>query len=426
MPLSSQQVQALATDAVTLERARALTRRRSWAHLFQNDELIWGVCKSSGAALYDVGADAAASRFYCSCPSSRRPCKHQLALLLLYAEQTRWFRLAPDPPAWRDKLAPLPAPPAKSAAALQFGPDEKRLKLMANGFAALEQWLLDLVRQGLAYAEAQPSDFWEAAAAGMVDAKLGAIGARIRQWPRLFGEADWPDRLLSEIASLQLLAQAFRRRETLPAGMQYDLLGQAGVKFKKDEVLKQPGVADHWLVMGQVEGADEQLRYRRTWLLGERSQQMALLLDFAVGNRSFEMDWLPGSAIRGTLAFYPSAYPQRALVGKFSASTDPFEGLIGYADFGVFLREYAAALAANPWLNRFPALLDEVIPTWGAEGAVLVDTHRRALTVTTTNASAWRLIALGAGRPLSVFGEYDGGRLSPLAAFVDQRMVVLE
>ena len=129
--------------------------------------------------------------------------------------------------------------------------------------------------------------------------------------------------------------------------------------------------------------------------------------------------------MEGALAFYPSAYPLRALVGRFVYSREAFTGLDGYENLDSFLKDYAQALAANPWLRNFPCLLDRVVPLWQEGRGVLVDRRQQYLPLTGSREVIWKLIALGGGHPLLVFGEWDGRQLTPLTAFADKRMVLL-
>jgi hypothetical protein len=53
--------------------------------------------------------------------------------------------------------------------------------LTPQGLDALDLWLDDLLRQGLATVETQPATFWERQAARMVDAQAPGIAARLQE-----------------------------------------------------------------------------------------------------------------------------------------------------------------------------------------------------------------------------------------------------
>src|SRR4029077_7196588 len=123
-------------------------------------------------------------------------------------------------------------------------------------------------------------------------------------------------------------------------------------------------VADRWLVLGQVIEDDERVRAQRTWLLGETSGRAALVLQFAVGEAPFPALFGPGTRFEGALAFWRSAWPQRALVKERRADAGQVTGLPdlpGTDSIESFLSSVADALARQPWLDRFPCALRAVI-----------------------------------------------------------------
>ena len=81
-----QQVAALAPDASSLAAARRLARPGPWSDTGSTHTLVWGKCQGSGKAPYQVSVDLTEPAFWCSCPSRKLPCKHGLALLMLWVE----------------------------------------------------------------------------------------------------------------------------------------------------------------------------------------------------------------------------------------------------------------------------------------------------------------------------------------------------
>jgi len=303
---------------------------------------------------------------------------------------------------------------------------------MATGLAELESWLADLFRQGLATLEGQAASYWSDLAARMVDAKLGTLARRIRQLPQLMGEGDWHEKILAELGDIYLMVRAFQRLEHLPGPLQDDLLGLSGVNTKKDDVLALPGIKDNWLVAGQTETVEEgNLLARRTWLMGETGHS-ALLLDFSFGGQEYETAWKMGTVVSGEAAFYPSAYPQRALLKSFEYSDQPFRVQGGFPALADFAKKYAGALAANPWLSQFSAFLENVTPVFSAKAPfgqknkfVLVDQHRKQLPLLSDEDEGWKMIAISGGRPMRIFGTWDGRAFMPLSAVVDGQFRLL-
>ena len=81
---SVEQVEAIAPSPAALSAARPLTTVTKWAALGADDRAVWGSCRGSGAEPYDTMVDHVGVASRCTCPSRRHPCKHVLALLLLW------------------------------------------------------------------------------------------------------------------------------------------------------------------------------------------------------------------------------------------------------------------------------------------------------------------------------------------------------
>jgi hypothetical protein len=301
-------------------------------------------------------------------------------------------------------------------------PPEKTWLLMQSGIIELQAWLLDLIRHGIADALARDTDYWHTFAARMVDAKLSGIGRRIRGLAQMRALENAHEHLLSEIAELYLFAQAFRQIENLPSSMQQEILSFSSVNLKKDEVLAQSGIQDTWFIIGQTEKMEENLRQRRTWLLGKETDTKALLLDFVFGNADFPEQWEVGKMIKGELVFYPGNFRQRALVKQHVFTGGEF-ALPGYAAWEDFLTDYAEALALNPWLSYFPLLIDDVVPMLENKRLFFIDTDQKKLPVNTSEENRWKLLAISGDHPIQVFGEWTGQTLTPLTVFANNRPI---
>ncbi|MCB9264361.1 MAG: SWIM zinc finger family protein [Lewinellaceae bacterium] len=427
-------ITAMAPNSLVLEKAKGLTSSRRWPETGASGSLFWGVCRSSGERTYHVVASLSDETFRCDCNSRYHPCRHILALLLFVNGNKAKPVSAELPPAWAQQLLKTlvhQGPSTEDRARSEAGRSRRfsqRLQLMQQGGQDLEEWLLDLARHGLSAIAEQPPGLWDSFAARMVDAKLGGVARRIRNFKSLAGREDGFELLLEEMAELYLLAQSFKQLESLPQGLQEEVLSQLGVNFKKEDVLAREGVADTWLAAGQVEreSEDDNLRYRRTWFLGEKSSRLALILDFAWGRQGYETQWAVGSSVQGELVFYPGAYPLRALFRKQQPSGRPFEGKLGYASIDAFAQAYAQALADNPWLQPFPCLLAEVMPVQENGQFWLVDRQKQKLPLSSEGMARWNLLAVSGGGPLSVFGEWNGKALGPLSALANGRAYPLQ
>ena len=427
MALTYQQILQLAPDAISIEKAKSLQKSNNWLLRAENDSLLWGECKSSGQQVYAIAADKASLQTSCSCPSTKFPCKHALALLLSFVDERKKFNFHDLPPEWvPNQLAQPTTASSKTentSGKLDHTSLDKRILLMQAGVAELEIWLLDLIRQGLASLEKEPPEFWNSFAARMVDAKLGSIARKIRSFKVLFSEAEWLPRITEEIAYLHLFCQGFKRLSQQNAAIKEDLLAAAGVNQKKEELLYQKGIQDRWLVLGQREGEEENLRWRRTWLLGVESGRFALLLDFAWGFQDYSLSWPIASAYSGEIVFYPGAYPLRAIFKRFQFYNEPIDSLKGFVQLEELASAFARALAKNPLLYSIPALLAKVYVMFELNHFFLLDQNNKQIPLSISEEVAWKLIALSGGQAIGLFGEWNGRTFSPLSVFSGSRIV---
>lgn len=235
-----EQVYAVSPSAAATAAAEALVVGGRWASSGCDSRSVWGRCSGRNAEPYDCAADHVALRYRCSCASRQVPCKHVVALLLMWA-RGRVPAVPPDVPGgprshrphwlmrWLDEVsvtAGLPPPPvplgpvdavvddagSRGAGRPDIGspdtgslgdsavddeppaapssaerpPDDRRarderVRSTAAGLAEFDRWVHDRVRTGLADPSlAQPSS-WDDAAARLVDAKAGALANRVRR-----------------------------------------------------------------------------------------------------------------------------------------------------------------------------------------------------------------------------------------------------
>ncbi|MGP1684602.1 MAG: SWIM zinc finger family protein, partial [Giesbergeria sp.] len=329
MPLTADAVAALSPDDASTKAARGLVAPAKWPVLGASDAAVWGECQGSGSKPYQTQVDVsgAGPTFRCSCPSRKFPCKHGLALLLLQAQTPQSFTATE--PAWvsewlasrqeraEKKEAKAAAPPVAADPAASAKREAQRTQRMAAGAQELARWLDDTSRKGLAAVSESDGPSWATMAARMVDAQAPGLGQRVTQAFSTVGQGrDWHARLLGRLGNLQLLVDAVTHSERLTPGLQADLRQALGWPLERDEVLTNgERLSDQWQVLAEVRvERDARLIERRVWLQGVKSQRRALLVDFSFGGKAFEQGWSTGVPCSGTLAFYPSADPLRALL----------------------------------------------------------------------------------------------------------------
>lgn len=430
MSLSVEQVLALAPDPAAAAAARKLGVAKPWKNLGRSEKALWGECQ--GSALYQVRIDLTDMASKCTCPSRKFPCKHALGLMLLsattpgaFAEQVHPEWLAE----WLTKRAATAEKKEARAAAPEKATDpeaqakraEQRMARVQKGIDALDLWMADLTRNGLATVEAQPESFWEAQAARLVDAQAPALASRVRRLGnRVGGDGDWPARLLGELGRIALLTHALRRIDALPPLLQADVRQQIGWSLTQEEVVASgETVADDWVVVGQWTDDDDRIRVQRSWMVGARTKRTALVLQFAAGQATFAENVIPGTGFEGELTFWPSAAPQRALIrSRTQAARTWSAGLPGFDRIEAFLGSVSDAAARQPWFERTVASLRQVTPVHlGSRGRWVRDAEGNALRI--GSGASWNLFALSGGAPVDLAAEWDGDALRPLALVVN-------
>jgi len=415
-------VLALAPDAPSQRAAQSLASGRSWPLTGAAEPgVLWGECRGSAAAPYRTVVDLAGPVYRCSCPSRKFPCKHVLALLLLWADGS--VKDDPGrPPDWAASW--LTARTARASAAQPREPAdpktaakraEQREARVATGLAELDRWLCDQVRQGLAASQQAGYGHWDAIAARMVDAQAPGPAERLRDLASVpHSGAGWDSRLLEEYALLRLLAIAYRRQAELPAPLIQTVRSRIGFSLRQADVLAggEP-VRDHWQVLARRDLEQDRIRVRRTWLQGRKTGRAALMLSFAPAGQALDDSLTVGTDVDADLVFYPGAVPLRAVV---LTKHDAFDGSPpGGGTIAGLLASWAAALAGDPWLDSWPAVLD-VTPARSPVPAVS-DAAGDALPLHPGAGDCWPLLAISGGRPVTVAGEWTPRGLWPLTAW---------
>ncbi len=432
--LTQEQILALAPDTVSAAAGKKLAAPKTWKNLGLSERAVWGECQ--GSALYQVRTDLSDLAVKCSCPSRKFPCKHGLGLLLMFAANPKTFAPGSEPEwvsDWISKRAQTAAKKEAKAEAAEKKEEtpqdikarEKRVakkeERVLEGIEGLQLFLSDLVRNGLAGLETKGPSFWENQAARLVDAQVPGFARRLRNLAELPGSfPDWPERLLAEIGKTSLLIQAYRRQDQLDPDLRAEVRQLAGFTVGQEDVLAGPDIVrDTWTVLGLFIEDDDRLRTQRTWLTGEKSGRRALNLQFSAGPRvPFAMTFIPGTRFDAALAFYPGSYRLRALVKERYSEPSRIQQLPLAGSAGDLFDQYASALARQPWIDRFPAVLSNAMPLPAAAGAWHVATSDGNM-IPLVPGAHWRMLALSGGHPAAIAGEWNGHTLLPLGMVTD-------
>jgi hypothetical protein len=422
---SEEQVISAAPDPSSLAAARKLARPGPWSETGSNDALVWGKCQGSGKTPYQVSVDVAAPAYRCSCPSRKFPCKHALALLLMWAREdmadggaetaafaAEWASQRADRAATKERRqSEQPADPAAQAKRLA-----DRLSVMDAGMADFARWLTDLVRTGLAAAHNQPYSWWDGVAGRLVDAQLPGLAEQVRSMGSdVHARADWADHLLFRTGRWWAISKAWGKREELTAEELADLRVALGWPTPSADVQGKEALPGPWLVLGAHRGDDGRLQQQRTWLRGPDGT-VVVVLDFAAQGEALATPQLAGAVLDVALARYPGTAPRRAMFTRSITPRGLADNLGEGCSIADVLETEAAAVAHSPWRERHPALFAGVRVCPGTPGS-LQDSAGYSLPL--LDAPLDSLLALTGGHPVDVFGELEDGRVRPLSVVVN-------
>jgi hypothetical protein len=446
-------VVALAPDAPSAGAAKRLAVPGRWSASGCDDEAVWGLCVGSGAEPYQVAVELEEPAYRCTCPSRKLPCKHGIALLLLWAlGQVAVGDLRPLFAA--EWLARRSSARAAAAARRESDPDDcpsatettartgrtaerprspeaagdrraaERAARVAAGLAEFDRWLTDGVRTGLAAPNLVRYATWDRVAARLVDAQAPSLANRVRRLAGRVGTAaGWQEHVLAELGVLHLLAAAGARTARLPDALGDGVRSAVGWTVRRDDVLASVPVTDRWQVAGRSDTHEDRLVVRRTWLRGERCGRWAMILSFAAYGQSLDTSLPVGTLLVADVHFYPSAQPLRALVGVVHEPPVADDRPPPASTLEVGCAEVGWALAAEPWLERWPLTL-RAAPTIDGARWMLADATG-ALPVAGEPPGWPALVALSGGRTLPLTAEWTADGLLPVAAHPVGRTVDL-
>ncbi|WP_420644744.1 hypothetical protein [Candidatus Leptofilum sp.] len=414
MDWTTEQILGLAPDQFTLRAGRGLATPQKWIALHREDDIIWGIHPNGRSKTGETAVYLPTFATICTCKSRKTPCRHSLGLLQLWQQQAGKFTShtkSKTVGAWirREKIKKYrgkrPTQP--------YTPD---LAQLMAGLHALELWLLDMVRHGLARLPERPKTYWHSMAHRLVDAQainLAQTVRKISQIPKK--QTNWPDELLQEIGRLYLIVQGFRNFDQLPVPTQADL--QTAVGWLPTHLPAAKTHTDHWLVLGrQQEEMGNHVRHI-TWLWGQQTETIAQLIEQTRGQPTAGV-WLPTSTVwHGSLKFAPSNWSQIAVWhGQLQESATSHPKPSGFATIQAATQTYTHALAVNPWLTHFPMLLTQVQSKMTEAGWQIEDQAGTWLPLPPKFSHGWQLMALAGGTPsLRLFGVWNGRFLQPLS-----------
>ena len=289
---------------------------------------------------------------------------------------------------------------------------------MMEGLTQLDRWLEDRMRTGLADPALARYGTWDELAARLVDARAGALANRVRRVAGLVGTGpDWHADVLAEVGLLHLIAQAGRRVPALPGSLADAVATASGWQVRQADVLAGVPDTDEWFVAGRSDAREDRIEVRRMWLWGTNTGRWAMLLSFAAYQQTLDDSFTVGTVVHADLHRYPGR-SLRALAGHRYADPLPLS-----APSVVTIAEACAsigiAVAAEPWLERYPATVRAMPSVIDGHWALTDGTGSLPLIGDTRGLAT--LLAASAGPAVDITIEWTPHGVQPLTVHLADR-----
>jgi hypothetical protein len=445
-----EQVAAVAPSPAALSAGQGVAVPASWAALGGDDRALWGRARGSGAEPYETMVDHADVAFRCSCPSRRHPCKHAIGLLLLWVQghvpradapssvagwivgRERRAGSVPSTPVGEAASEPPATAGARGVAEAEPGAErgaepgdrqrsrDERIARAAEGLAELDRWLDDRLRTGLADPALARYATWDTLAARLVDARAGALANRVRRLAGAVGaQPAWQERVLAELGLLHLIARGGLRLGALPGPLADAVATAIGWQVRQADVLSGVPDTDEWFVAGRSDTREDRIEVRRVWLRGRSLRRWAMVLSFAAYRQALDTSLTVGTAVHADLHRYPGP-ALRALVG--CRHGDPHDDLDpAWSTVDAAAGEIGAALAGEPWLERFPA----TVRAWLTvdDGRWVLSDGTGSMPVAAGADAVATVLACSGGSPVTITIEWTPDGVVPLTVHLPDRAV---
>ncbi|MFV8172853.1 SWIM zinc finger family protein [Mycolicibacterium peregrinum] len=388
-----------------------------WSNTGATQTMLWGDFQGSGRTPYRVQVNLVGPTYKCSCPSRQFPCKHVVGLVL------RWCGGSVDTAAEAPANAIVPPATPKAPREVSEKAVAARERSVAEGLEQLRRWIDDQVRNGIAGISVDPYAGWsEPIAKRMVDAKAPGLAGWLRRLPGHLTHDEWPRKIIEDLGLMRLLTDAYRTIDTLPVPTAAAVRRHIGFTVARAEVLATDPVSDTWQVLGYAETLEERYTTRRMWLSGTDTGLLVNVQSTAPSGASFDNRLTPGREFTGGVHLYPGGPSSfRVALPDGDVPTVAIEHLnVTGTAIDDALAARARALAVDPWLLRFPAVVNaRAVQHSRPKRRHLVDADGNALPAICDD-DRWARLQAGSGgqsRPLLVEITTDG--VDPLSMLSD-------
>jgi hypothetical protein len=399
-----------------------LANPAKWVTKGVNTQAVWGECQGSGSKPYQTQIDLANIAFKCSCPSRKFPCKHGVALGLLYVRQPALFTDT-EAPAWvTEWISKRTEKEEKKVEKKEKEVDEvaqakrqqAREKKVADGIEEVLLWIKDIIRNGIISMPDKGYAFWEGMAKRMVDAQAPGLAGMVRGLGATnFYTEGWQTPFMDNLLNLYLVAQSYQRKESLDPLVLQEVRSWVGFSQNQDQLKEQPGMTDTWLVVGKQVTEEENLVIERMWLYGMKHRHYALVLQFLFRGQGATLLLSPGMYIEAELVYYPSTAPLRALVKQHKTAV-PQQPEALYGSWQDVAYTETEVCARFPVRSERAYAVEQIVPVLDGGRWWLKDSQHNLVAIKQGFEGIWKLLAMSGGSPLDMVVVGREGVFEPL------------
>ena len=410
MTLSEDQILALAPDEASKKAGLGLANPAKWVSKGANELAIWGECQGSGSKPYQAQVDLSTIAFKCSCPSRKFPCKHGLALFLLYARQNSSFtnKNVPD---WVTEWLEKRAEKKEKKAAKEDTPVDEaaqakrqlaRHEKVMHGITELQLWIKDIVRNGIISMPEKGFPWFENVAKRMVDAQAPGLANMVRQLGETNFFADnWQQPFLEQLLKLYIVTEGYQQHHSVEMPFLHDLRSWIGFTINQEELKEQPGITDTWIVLAKQSNEVDNVTTEKYWLYGLEQKKYALVLQFSVRGQGSQLSLTPGLYIQAELVFYPSVNPMRALI-KRQLNTQYNNIPKGYSGWEEVIAAQTDQYSRFPVQGEQPFIVEQLTAVPYNNQWWLRDRSFRMMQLRNAEKNIWYILAISGGQPLNM------------------------
>lgn len=410
MNLTEEQILTLAPDESSKKAGKELANPSKWITKGASEQAIWGECQGSGKKPYQTQIDVSNIAFKCSCPSRKFPCKHGIALGLLYARQHNSFSETSMPPWVNDWISKRSQKEEKKTEkkdkpvdeAAQAKRQQAREQKVADGIEELLTWIKDIARNGIINIPEKTYQFWDGMAKRMVDAQAPGLAGMVKGLASInYFKEGWQTNFLDALLNIYLIAKGYQNKDSLDPFAMQDVRNSIGFTINQDELREKEGIKEVWLVAGKQVSDDDNLTVERNWLYGINSNQYALVLQFIIRGQGADLLLSPGMFIDAELVYFPSTFPLRALIKQQSTTNTKLPQQL-FDSWKEVVEVETSVCSQLPFRNERPYAIKKLLPVFHNNKWWLKDKSEDLISIRDDFNKMWKLLALSGGHSLDM------------------------